>query len=90
MKISKYLKYNGVQLIDPTFPFHKSCIEFYTNRGFLSAKQLASLKLHVHSPEAIERLLTKKKEKLPKPKKVVQPIKPKAIYDEDEDSDIPF
>jgi hypothetical protein len=71
MDIKKYLKYNGVRLIDPTNPFHKSCMEFYKKAGFLSVKQIQSLRTSCFSPKDIERL-TKQKSK-PEP---VTPTKP--------------
>ena len=97
MKLEKYLKYNGIPLIDITFEFHRSCAEFYNNKGYLTVNQIASLKKHVHSPEAIARLLErnaepsnpmdqpKQKKKKPKTK---MPPKPDSI-DSDEDK-LPF
>ena len=45
-------------LIDPEVSMHKSFMEFFGRRGFLSYKQLASLRNHNFSIKDIERLTT--------------------------------
>lgn len=57
MDINTYLRYNNVALIDPTNDFQASCIKQYNTQGFLSHKQLSSLREWAHSTEAINRLV---------------------------------
>jgi hypothetical protein len=60
MQLSKYLKYNGIPLIDMQVDFHKNCAKFFASNGFLTNKQIAALKAHVHSAKSIERILKTK------------------------------
>lgn len=59
MNLNTYLHYNNVALIDPTLPFHASCIEQYAKKGYLTTKQIESLRNWVHPVEAIIRLMPK-------------------------------
>ena len=95
MKLEKYLKYNGIPLIDITFEFHRSCAEFFFNKGYLTPNQIGSLKKHVHSVDAIERLLELKSEPsnpMDQPKKKKKKAKkPFQISSDSQDEDeIPF
>ena len=49
MDLHTYLKYNGIQLIDPTNDYHASCIKQFRQNGYLSYKQLACLKKTTYS-----------------------------------------
>jgi len=44
MDLHTYLKYNGIQLVDPTNDYHASCIKQFTKSGSLSPKQLDCLR----------------------------------------------
>jgi len=92
MKLRKYLKYNNIQLIDPTNEFHAKLIAFYTSRKYLTPAQVQALRSYCFSVEDIIRLT--KESKPPKkratatvkPKKVKKPSKPDPI----EEDVIPF
>jgi hypothetical protein len=57
MNINTYLKYNNIALIDPELDFQANCIEQYERKGFLTPKQLNSLRTWAHSPERIAKLI---------------------------------
>ena len=56
MQLTTYLKYNNVQLIDPTNSFHADLIKFYNSNGYMTHKQLIALRNHTYSVNDIERL----------------------------------
>lgn len=57
MNINTYLKYNNIALIDPEQDYQASCIEQYNRKGYLTPKQLNSLRTWAHSPERIAELI---------------------------------
>jgi len=65
LPINTYLKYNNVALLDPTQPYHASCIKQYKEKGYLSNKQLAQLRSWCHSADAIQRLTSTEEEEAP-------------------------
>ena len=58
LPIHEYLKYNNVALIDPQQPFHANCIKQYQAKGWLSPKQIESLRKWCHRPDALSRLVS--------------------------------
>ena len=57
MDINTYLKYNNIALIDPAQEYQASCIEQYNRKGYLTPRQLNSLRTWAHSPERIAELI---------------------------------